>query len=75
MDDTLTRLLAAESAARELVENAQKESEHLVQTALQEAHLQEERFEAWRLIGLVMAHHALGQASASDEALAKLETA
>ncbi len=46
MDDTLTRLLAAESAAVELVENAQKESEHLVQTALQEAHLQEERFEA-----------------------------
>jgi len=28
--------------------------------------------EGWRLIGLVMVHHALGQAAASDEALADL---
>ena len=46
MDDTLKQLLSAENAARELVETAQKESEHLVQTALHEAHLQEERFQA-----------------------------
>ena len=46
MDDTLQQLLAAENAARELVENAQKESDHLVQTALHEAHLQDERFQA-----------------------------
>lgn len=46
MDDTLKRLLAAESAASELIDNAQKESEHLVHTALHEAHLQEERFHA-----------------------------
>lgn len=46
MDDTLKHLLAAESAARELVENAQRDSEHLVQTALHEARHQEERFEA-----------------------------
>ncbi len=36
------------------------------------AAMQNEAFEAWRLIGLVMAHHALGQAAASDAALAKL---
>ena len=46
MDDTLKKLLAAESAATELVDNAQKEAEHLMQTALQEAHHQEERFDA-----------------------------
>jgi vacuolar-type H+-ATPase subunit H len=46
LDDTLKQLLSAENAARELVETAQKESEHLVQTALHEAHLQEERFQA-----------------------------
>ena len=46
MDDTLKRLLAAESAASELVDNAQKEAEHLMQTALQEARHQEERFDA-----------------------------
>lgn len=46
MDDTLKKLLEAETAASELVDNAQKESEHLIQTALQEAHHQEERFDA-----------------------------
>ena len=46
MDDTLKHLLAAESAASELIENAQRDGERLVQTALQEARQQEERFEA-----------------------------
>jgi len=34
--------------------------------------MQKEAFEAWRLIGLAMAHHALGQVAASDAALATL---
>jgi V/A-type H+/Na+-transporting ATPase subunit G/H len=46
MDDTLKRLLAAENAASDLVKKAQAESERLVQTALHEAHQQEERFQA-----------------------------
>lgn len=46
MDDTLKRLLAAETAASALVDKAQKESEQLVQTAAQDARQQEERFNA-----------------------------
>jgi vacuolar-type H+-ATPase subunit H len=46
MDDTLKRLLATENAASELVKKAQQDSEHLVQTALKEAHQQEQRFHA-----------------------------
>lgn len=46
MDDTLKRLLAAENTASDLVKKAQADSERLVQTALQEAHQQEERFHA-----------------------------
>lgn len=46
MEDTLKRLLATESAARELVEKAQADSERLVQTTLHEARQQEERFAA-----------------------------
>lgn len=46
MDDTLKRLLAAENAAGELVAKAQADSEHKVQTALQEARNQEDRFQA-----------------------------
>ncbi len=46
MDDTLKRLLAAETAATELVEKAQARSERLVQSALHEAQQQEERFQA-----------------------------
>jgi vacuolar-type H+-ATPase subunit H len=45
MDDTLKHLLAAESAASQLVEKAQADSERLVQTALHEARQQEGRFE------------------------------
>jgi vacuolar-type H+-ATPase subunit H len=45
-DDTLKRLLAAENAARELVEKAQTDSERKIQTALHEAQQQEERFES-----------------------------
>ena len=45
-DDTLKRLLAAENAARELVQTAQADSEKKVQIALHEAHQQEERFQA-----------------------------
>ena len=46
MDDTLKRLLAAENAARELVEKAQGDGELLVHTGVEEARQQEERFEA-----------------------------
>lgn len=46
MDDTLKRLLAAENAASDLVKKAQADSERLVQTAIQEARKQEERFHA-----------------------------
>jgi vacuolar-type H+-ATPase subunit H len=45
VDDTLKRLLAAEGTAAGLVEKAQNDSEHLVQSALQEARQQEQRFE------------------------------
>lgn len=46
MDDTLKRLLAAESAASDLVDKSQKDSDQLVQRALHEAQQQEERFQA-----------------------------
>lgn len=46
MDDTLKRLLAAETAASELVEKAQADGEQLIRTAVGEARQQEERFEA-----------------------------
>jgi len=34
--------------------------------------IQQEEFKAWRLLGLAMAHHALGQTAASDSAVAEL---
>ena len=34
--------------------------------------IQQESLEAWRLVGLVMVHHALGQAAESDAALSRL---
>lgn len=46
MDDTLKHLLAAENAASELIEKAQRDGERLVEAALNEAHQQEERFGA-----------------------------
>ena len=46
MDDTLKRLLATEHTASDLVKKAQADSERLVQTALDEARKQEERFHA-----------------------------
>lgn len=45
MDDTLKHLLATENAATDLVKKAEKDGERLVQTAVQEARSQEERFE------------------------------
>jgi vacuolar-type H+-ATPase subunit H len=45
VDDTLKRLLAAESAATDMVEKAQAASERLVQAALHEAQQQEQRFQ------------------------------
>jgi tetratricopeptide (TPR) repeat protein len=36
------------------------------------AAMQQESFEAWRMVGLPMAYHALGQAAASDSALTEL---
>lgn len=46
MDDTLKRLLAAESAATDMVAKAQADGENLVQGALHEAKQQEERFQS-----------------------------
>jgi vacuolar-type H+-ATPase subunit H len=46
VEDTLKRLLAAESAATEMVAKAQADSEHLVQAALHDARQQDERFAA-----------------------------
>jgi vacuolar-type H+-ATPase subunit H len=46
VDDTLKKLLAAESAASELIEKAQKDEESQVQKALLKARQKEERFEA-----------------------------
>ena len=46
MDDTLKHLLAAENAANELIEKAQKEGESQVQKTLSEARQKEQRFEA-----------------------------
>jgi hypothetical protein len=46
VDDALKRLLAVEDAASELVSKAQADSERLIQSALQEAEQQEERFQA-----------------------------
>jgi vacuolar-type H+-ATPase subunit H len=46
VDDALKRLLAAEDAASELVNKAQTDSERLIQSALQEANQQEERFQS-----------------------------
>jgi V/A-type H+-transporting ATPase subunit G/H len=45
VDDSLKQLLAAETAATELVEKADRDSERLIQTAIQEARHQEERFD------------------------------
>lgn len=45
MDDTLKQLLAAEGAATDLVKKAEQDSERLIQTAVQEARAQEERFD------------------------------
>ena len=45
MDDTLKQLLAAEGAATELVDKAERDGERLIQAAIQEARSQEERFE------------------------------
>jgi len=36
------------------------------------AAMEQEKYEAWRLIGLVMAHHALGQSAESDATLVEL---
>ena len=45
MDDTLKQLLAAEGAATDLVDKAERDGERLIQTAIQEARSQETRFE------------------------------
>ncbi len=45
MDDTLKQLLAAEGAATELVDKAERDGERLIQAAIQEARSQEARFE------------------------------
>jgi vacuolar-type H+-ATPase subunit H len=44
MDDTLKQLLAAEAAATELVNKAERDGERLVQAALHEARQQDDRF-------------------------------
>ena len=46
MDDTLKRLLTAESAAGERVKKAQADGERVVQSALKEVQQQDDRFSA-----------------------------
>lgn len=46
MDQTLQRLLSAEQKAEAVVHEADEERERIIQGALQEAHAEEERFEA-----------------------------
>ena len=46
MEDTLKRLLAAENRANQITQDAEKEAEKLVEAALQEARIQESRFQA-----------------------------
>lgn len=44
MDETLQRLLDAEKKAEEIVHKADEERERIIQGALREAHVEEERF-------------------------------
>ncbi len=46
MDQTLQRLLNAEQKAEAIVQEAEKEREQVIRSALQQAHAEEERFEA-----------------------------
>lgn len=46
MDQTLQRLLDAEQRAEAIVREADEERDRMIQGALQEAHAEEERFEA-----------------------------
>lgn len=46
MDETLQRLLEAEQRAEEIVHQADAERERIIKDALQEARIEEERFEA-----------------------------
>lgn len=46
MDQTLQRLLNAEQRAEAIVHEADQERDRIIQGALQEAHAEEERFEA-----------------------------
>ncbi|WP_428609672.1 ATPase [Sedimenticola sp.] len=46
MDQTLQRLLDAERKAEAIVRQADEERDRIIQGALQEAHAEEERFEA-----------------------------
>ncbi|MCW8907394.1 MAG: ATPase [Sedimenticola sp.] len=46
MDEALQRLLAAEQRAEEIVHQADAERDRIIKDALQEAHIEEERFEA-----------------------------
>lgn len=46
MDQTLQRLLDAEQRAEAIVREADEERDRIIQGALQEAHVEEERFEA-----------------------------
>lgn len=46
MDETLQRLLSAEQRAEEIVRQADVERERIIKNALQEARIEEERFEA-----------------------------
>jgi len=46
MDETLQRLLAAEQQAEGIVRQADSERERIIKDALQEARIEEERFEA-----------------------------
>lgn len=46
MDDTLKRLLDAEMTAEKIAQDAEKEQEHLIQAAMRDARVEDERFTA-----------------------------
>jgi len=65
MEDTLKRLLAAEQQASEITRRAEQEADHLVEAALQEAQVRQERFEE-RLPKLRAAHMEKAEHRASQ---------
>lgn len=71
MEDILKRLLAAETRAEALVEEASRQREAVIAQALEEARLAEERFQA-RIDGLRAPYLAQGEDRA-QQAIAELK--